>query len=102
MSATNAVARDENVRNPLTIAGEASDGKATRPPHRNPNPLAPEIPDIFIPPAPIGNAGVMRGRNENSGMTTGDDGGEGLFHAPGGWEQQKKIEKSDSGAGFLL
>ena len=33
-------------------------------------PLPQEIPDIFIPPTPIGNAGVMRGRNENSGMTT--------------------------------
>ena len=38
--------------------------------HRSPGPLAREIPDIFIPPTPMGNAGVMRGRNENSGMTT--------------------------------
>ena len=29
------------------------------------------IPDIFIPPTQNGNAEVMRGRNENSGMTTG-------------------------------
>ena len=28
------------------------------------------IPDIFIPPTPMDNAGVMRGWNENSGMTT--------------------------------
>ena len=28
------------------------------------------IPDIFIPPTQNGNAGVQRGRNENSGMTT--------------------------------
>ena len=34
-------------------------------------PLPQEIPDIFIPPTPMGNARVMRGRNENSGMTTG-------------------------------
>ena len=27
------------------------------------------IPDIFIPPTQIDNAGVMRERNENSGMT---------------------------------
>ena len=58
MSATNAIARDENVRNPLV----------------------PEIPDIFIPPTPIGNAGVTGGRNENSGMTTGGRWGRGLFH----------------------
>ena len=43
--------------------------------------MSQEIPDIFIPPTPIGNAGVIRGRNENSGMTTGgttggDDKGE--------------------------
>ena len=30
------------------------------------------IPDIFIPPTMIGNAGFRGGRNENSGMTTGD------------------------------
>ena len=30
------------------------------------------IPDVFIPPTMIGNAGVRGGRNENSGMTTGD------------------------------
>ena len=30
------------------------------------------IPDIFIPPTMIDNAGVRGGRNENSGMTTGD------------------------------
>ena len=35
--------------------------------------LSAEIPDIFIPPTQIGNAGVMRGRNENSGMTTERD-----------------------------
>ena len=34
-------------------------------------PLPQEIPDIFIPPTQNGNAGVLRGRNENSGMTTG-------------------------------
>ena len=27
------------------------------------------IPDIFIPPLQVDNAGVIRGRNENSGMT---------------------------------
>ena len=45
--------------------------------------LLAEIPDIFIPPTPIGNAGVLRGRNENSGMTTGDGRGRGLFHKHG-------------------
>ena len=40
------------------------------PPHRSTFPLSQEIPDIFIPPTPMGNAGVMRARNENSGMTT--------------------------------
>ena len=35
-----------------------------------PWPMAQEIPDIFIPPTQVGNAGVLRGRNENSGMTT--------------------------------
>ena len=42
-------------------------------------PLSQEIPDIFIPPTQNDNAGVLRGRNENSGMTTvmttGDDSG---------------------------
>ena len=33
------------------------------------DPLARGIPDIFIPPTQNGNAGVMGGRNENSGMT---------------------------------
>ena len=32
------------------------------------------IPDIFIPPTQNGNAGVISGRNENSGMTTGGRG----------------------------
>ena len=50
MSARDAIARDENVRNPHTIAGGESDGKADRPPHRSPFPLSQEIPDIFIPP----------------------------------------------------
>ena len=71
MSARNAIARDENVRNPPTIAGGESDRRDDRPSHRSPNPLAQEIPDIFIPPMQNGNAGVTGGRNENSGMTTG-------------------------------
>ena len=43
------------------------------PPYRSPFPPSQEIPDIFIPPTQNGNAEVMRGRNENSGMTTGGD-----------------------------
>ena len=34
-------------------------------------PLARGIPDIFIPPTRVDNAGVIRVRNENSGMTMG-------------------------------
>ena len=70
MSETRVNARDENVWNPPTIAGGESDGKAGRPSCRNPFPLSQEIPDIFIPPTQVGNAGGWRRRNENSGMTT--------------------------------
>ena len=63
MSATNAIARDENIRNLPRQRGGTPMGTPAR--------LSAEIPDIFIPPTPIGNAGVRRGRNENSGMTTG-------------------------------
>ena len=45
-------------------AGRDSDGAHDR--------LSAGIPDIFIPPTMIDNAGVRGGRNENSGMTTGD------------------------------
>ena len=38
--------------------------------------MARGITDVFIPPASIGNAEVMRGRNENSGMTMGGERGE--------------------------
>ena len=69
MSAMNAIARDENVRNPL----------------------AQEIPDIFIPPTQVGNAGVRRGRNENSGMTTGDDRGKILSRPP---ERRREIRSA--------
>ena len=87
----NAIAWDENVRNPPTIAGGESDGKADRPPHRSPFPLSQEIPDIFIPPTQNGNAGVTSGRNENSGMTTG-----GIFR--GGGSFRSGIQ-SPTGAG---
>ena len=63
MSATNAIARDENIRNLRRQAVGSS--------RRSTDPLAREIPDIFIPPTQHGNAGVISGRNENSGMTTG-------------------------------
>ena len=62
MSAREAIARDENIRNLRRQAGMTS--------RWSPDPLTREIPDIFIPPTQNGNAGVLRGRNENSGMTT--------------------------------
>ena len=66
MSATNAIARDENIRNLPRQRGRTPTGSHAR--------LSAEIPDIFIPPTQNGNAGVKRGRNENSGMTMGGDG----------------------------
>ena len=72
-----AIARDENIRNLPRQRGRTPTGTHDR--------LSAEIPDIFIPPTPIGNAGVLRGRNENSGMTTGG----GLFHRHGAWERQE-------------
>ena len=63
MSGNKVVARDENIRKlPRQWCGTPTGSHAS---------LSAEIPDIFIPPTPIDNAGVLRGRNENSGMTTG-------------------------------
>ena len=67
MSARDAIARDENIRNLPRQRGGTPMGTHDR--------LSAEIPDIFIPPTQNGNAGVMGGRNENSGMTTGGTGG---------------------------
>ena len=62
----------------------------------NPRPaqdrLSAEIPDIFIPPTTIDNAGVISGRNENSGMTIGGEG------RSGAWERQKGA-RDDGGDG---
>ena len=63
MSARDAIARDENIRNLPRQRG----GTPTETHDR----LSAEIPDIFIPPTQHGNAGVISGRNENSGMTVG-------------------------------
>ena len=62
MSAKDAIARDEN--------------------SGIPSPLAPEIPDIFIPPTQNGSARVTGGRNENSGMTTRDAGKDSFSPSP--------------------
>ena len=48
MSATNAIARDENIRNLPRQRGRTPMGTHDR--------LSAEIPDIFIPPTPIDNA----------------------------------------------
>ena len=63
MSGNKVVARDENIRNLPRQRGGTPMGTSDR--------LSAEIPDIFIPPMQHDNAGVRRGRNENSGMTTG-------------------------------
>ena len=63
MSARDAIARDENIRNLPRQRGVT--------PTETPDRLSAEIPDIFIPPTQHDNAGVISGRNENSGMTVG-------------------------------
>ena len=82
MSETKVNARDENVRNLPRQRG--------RTPMETHDRLSAEIPDIFIPPTQVGNAGVRRGRNENSGMTTG---GNGEIRQAEAWERQIKIPR---------
>ena len=78
MSETDAIARDENIRNLPRQRGGTPMGTSDR--------LSAEIPDIFIPPTQHDNVGVRGGRNENSGMTTGDDRGALGGDKGGAWE----------------
>ena len=65
-------------RIPKRRLGTTGDDRGNLPRQRGGTPMGTHdrmsggIPDVFIPPTMIDNAGVRGGRNENSGMTTGD------------------------------